>query len=505
LYDSKANKFNASFSSLSSGQHNYSVYAIDEAGNLNVSDLRNFIVDATFPQIEFTTGTEDNASYLSQDYIYVNVSITEANRDAIIFYLYNSTLDLINSTLYTSITNEINFTGLEDGTYYYNVSVNDSANNLNSTETRTIILDTTPPQVTIALPVSGQIFTTSTATFQVTTDENSTCNYSLDSFATNTSMTPDSNGTIHSATATLSNGNYIANYYCSDIFGNANNTKNVSFSVSIATGGTGDTGGSSGGSSTAPSPVDEIVVIDINSIERTLALNRIELGQISIENTGTTSRTFFVSVEVLNSIISFEESSIEIGPKDSGEFEFRITPPSKTGIYTGKIIITSTGFRKEIPVTLNIKTEKSLFDIIITIPKSMKDLSLGKNLEAQIDLLQMGIKEKMDVTLNYVIKDFSGKVYVVESETIAVTDQKTLQKEFHTENLPAGEYILGTELIYPNGVAIASSQFKIKGKIPLGERKILLYSLITAFLVVFIIVFLIIRSYKKILRKGSNK
>ena len=46
LYNSQSNIFNTTFSDLQEGQHNYTVYAIDEAGNYNTSGERNFIVDA---------------------------------------------------------------------------------------------------------------------------------------------------------------------------------------------------------------------------------------------------------------------------------------------------------------------------------------------------------------------------------------------------------------------------------------------------------------------------
>lgn len=47
LYDSKLNKFNTSSINLSSGKHNYTVYAIDENGNIANSGERNFIVGGT--------------------------------------------------------------------------------------------------------------------------------------------------------------------------------------------------------------------------------------------------------------------------------------------------------------------------------------------------------------------------------------------------------------------------------------------------------------------------
>jgi hypothetical protein len=504
LYNSQANKFNATFNDLSDGQHNYTLYAIDSAGNLN-SSSQSFSFDGTYPLIEFVNGTEDNATSFVRDYIFVNVSVTESNEDTISFGLYNST-DLVNLSSFTDGTREINFTSLEDGTYYYNVSVNDSLGNLNSTETREITLDTTAPLVTVQLPVEGNTYTVSEVTFQVTTNENSTCEYSLNSGVLNSSLDVNSNGTIHTATQTgISNAAYTVNYYCDDLLGNSNNTQNSTFTVSVSSGGTGDTGGgSSGGGGGGGPAVTTPLTFSVNpeSIERTLAVNRIELGQIDIVNNRNESVTYNARVEILSSMIAFEENSITLEGGESGVFDFKITPLSETGIYTGKIIITGGSMSKEIPVIINIRTEKSLYDLILTIPRSMKVIDSDENLFVQIDLLQMGIREKMDVTLNYVIKDYSGKVYLVESETIAVENQKTHEKEFHTQDLPDGEYVLGVELIYPDGVAVASSQFRVGKDMGIisniGFAKILILG---ALIFVLVIVFLIARRYRR-LSKG---
>jgi hypothetical protein len=40
-------------------------------------------------------------------------------------------------------------------------------------------------------------------------------------------------GTLGNATKTLSNANYVSNFYCSDLVGNLNNSMNVSFSVAV--------------------------------------------------------------------------------------------------------------------------------------------------------------------------------------------------------------------------------------------------------------------------------
>jgi len=111
----------------------------------------------------------------------------------------------------------------------------------------------------------------------------------------------------------------------------------------------------------------------------------------------------------------------------------------------------------------------------------------------------MGAKEKIDVTLRYVIKDFEGQTYLQESETIAVIDQKSYEKEFFTSELPPGQYVFGTELIHPDGVAVASTHFVVQEKgFKFGKDDILLTSLILVLILVSLIIFLSIRKYKRV-------
>jgi len=108
--------------------------------------------------------------------------------------------------------------------------------------------DNVTPQVTISSPTNGSTSTSSSVSISVTTNENSTCNYSTNSGTTNSSLTPNSAGITHTATASsLSNGNYVLNIYCEDLQGNQNHTQNVSFTVAVpATVIEEETGGSTG-------------------------------------------------------------------------------------------------------------------------------------------------------------------------------------------------------------------------------------------------------------------
>lgn len=113
-------------------------------------------IDETSPQIEFTVPTEENNTFFKRNWIFVNTSLTEDNFKNITFNLYNQT-SKINSTNYNEKILSINWTNLEDGIYYYNVTAYDNANNLNFTQTRKITIDNTAPIIELIFPENQKI------------------------------------------------------------------------------------------------------------------------------------------------------------------------------------------------------------------------------------------------------------------------------------------------------------------------------------------------------------
>lgn len=94
--------------------------------------------DNQAPLLSYGVGTE-NDNEISSGSIYVNVSASDVNENKVVFSLYNSS-GVVNSSVLSIGTRTINFTGLSAGTYRYNVTVNDTYGNSNSTATRTIVL-----------------------------------------------------------------------------------------------------------------------------------------------------------------------------------------------------------------------------------------------------------------------------------------------------------------------------------------------------------------------------
>ena len=93
------------------------------------------------------------------------------------------------------------------------------------------IFEITPPQVTINSP-SATTYTTPSILFNVSLNENGTCLFSVNSGATNYTMSSIDNQNFN-YTKSLTDGSYTSNFYCNDISGNRNDTMNVSFSVAV--------------------------------------------------------------------------------------------------------------------------------------------------------------------------------------------------------------------------------------------------------------------------------
>jgi len=207
----------------------------DTVGNLETTKSETIKIDTTSPSIQFVSPTTQAGNH-SQNYIEANITASDTNLDTIIIYLYNTT-GLVQSNSSSNQNLFVNFTNLQDGTYYLNATANDTVGNSNQTETRTVILDTTPPAISNSYPASGTEFAPSAESVTVTfdTDEWASCRYSTTdvSYSSMTEM-DNTNSTSHNHTFSVSAGNSYTYYFrCKDDLGNTN-TESLAISWSVA-------------------------------------------------------------------------------------------------------------------------------------------------------------------------------------------------------------------------------------------------------------------------------
>ncbi len=122
----------------------------DNASNSFNSSAYNLTSDGTAPVISFVSPTKNNGTYFNQTSIPVNVTITDSFFHNITFRLYDSNDDVINFTSYNSLltldSRYINYTGLSDDVYYYDVEACDVSGNC-ANSTRYINLDALYPVI----------------------------------------------------------------------------------------------------------------------------------------------------------------------------------------------------------------------------------------------------------------------------------------------------------------------------------------------------------------------
>ena len=120
-----------------------------------------------------------------------------------------------------------------------------------------------------------------------------------------------------------------------------------------------------------------------------------------------------------------------------------------------------------------------------------------------VTLIPLGDPDRLDVTLDFVIKDYNNNIYLTKSETLLVEEKMEIKRDFDTGMLPLGDYIVGLELKYPNGVAPSSAHFEIIPSRSLFARLVLYIIFMILVISILILVILIWRRRKKKEEQGA--
>lgn len=256
-------------------------------------------------------------------------------------------------------------------------------------------------------------------------------------------------------------------------------------------------GGAGGGAGAAV--VSEIVIAP-TEFNINLAVSTTREETISVTNLGTSELTVSVTQQGLDSYVILGSGNLTIQPGQSSILNVIFVSLSEPEIVTGKIIIGG----NEVLVTLNIKTEILLFDSNIVVLNENFKVEQGDDLETLVTLIPLGDPARLDVTLDFTIRDFSNKIYLTKSETLLVEKQIELRRDFDTGSLPLGDYVVGLILKYPNGVAPSSASFEVIEKVPLSIfGRLVLFLIILILLILILIIIIII--IKKMRDRKENQ
>ena len=228
----------ANFSGLVNGTYFINVTANDTKGNTNFTVTRTILIDSFVPRIQFEAQTTSAGKH-NQTHIYAHVTAVDGNLDTINITIWNSTGSLVSSNLSTSSPLVLNSSGLADGLYFLNATVNDTVGFTNSTETRRIILDVTAPNVNLIepTPADGDLINvtylnvraTASDSFNLTSVNITIYNSTRHQIASNTSTTSP----VSINLTGLVEGSYYVNATAIDSQGHFNKTETRNITIAI--------------------------------------------------------------------------------------------------------------------------------------------------------------------------------------------------------------------------------------------------------------------------------
>jgi uncharacterized membrane protein len=228
-------QFQTNQTDLTTGDYTYYGAARNSAGE-NKTETRTLSVDLTTPQIQFAALTEAAGAALGRNYIQVNVTASGSNIANITVYLYNSTA-LVSSATTTTSPNFANFTGLADITYFFNATAMNLVGNSNTTPTRNVTIDATPPTVTLNQPANGAGSLPQNITFNFTSvdvlNPPTNCTLYVDNVVSGSNSSVANNTRTGIAVTSIAEGSHNWNVTCRDSLNNLGSSSTQNFIVNV--------------------------------------------------------------------------------------------------------------------------------------------------------------------------------------------------------------------------------------------------------------------------------
>ncbi len=220
--------------SLSNGNYTWNCKAVDSFGYETFGENRTLTInasDVTAPSLAFAPSTTSEGTY-SQNFISVRLTAIDTNFDSATVFLYNSSGDLVNTTVQFLSPIVVDYENLPDGTYYLNATANDTYGNSAVSVTRTIVLDNSIPSLLIVSPTNGLNSSESSVdfVFNAVDSSNISCALYMDEEGFVSYFVKDINVSVVSGESTtltadeLSNRTYSWYVNCTDLAGNSNSS-----------------------------------------------------------------------------------------------------------------------------------------------------------------------------------------------------------------------------------------------------------------------------------------
>ena len=251
----------------------------------------------------------------------------------------------------------------------------------------------------------------------------------------------------------------------------------------------GGSSGGGGGGGEGTSKIIKGINLDKEKITIKLKQGETKIEEISITNKGNQQISIKLYSPKLEDFMKISEKEFNLSAGETKIITLDIIAREDTpsNLYIGKLIIEAYGLEKEMLIAIEVGSAKPLLDVKVEIPKRFLAVSPEEEILATISLFNVIGSGKVDVRVEYIIKNEENQVIVFDEETVAVETQTSFIKEFKIPpDAKYGAYMIYIKTTYNENVASASAWFEVSRKSFLTTENIWL--IIFIFIIIFILI-----------------
>ncbi len=259
---------------------------------------------------------------------------------------------------------------------------------------------------------------------------------------------------------------------------------------SAPSGGGGAAGGGGGGGGGGAPPAVPIITdftVDKTSLKVVLKQGQTKIETLVVKNVGTTIfdvKAYLTDISKFKVSPELNEISTTLQPNEEKTIElvFKALENEKPDIYPAKIKLKSPSKEKEIATIIEVDSADPLFDVDVEVLSQSKEVFPGEGLLLEVNLFNVRGFGRVDVSVEYSIKDLTGNLIASEHETLAVETQSKFTRALTIpSDLRPGNYVAFARVIYGDSIGTSSDLFEVKAKairlypIKIADYRIILF------------------------------
>jgi len=264
-------------------------------------------------------------------------------------------------------------------------------------------------------------------------------------------------------------------------------------------------GGGGGGGGRNPSVAKREFTLSTETLKVILKQGQTKEEKFTIKNTGDLAISLETNLEKLLDFIIFPniktiKTVLQPGEEETIFLTFMADENLKPDIYPKQIFITEVSGEKIISAVIEVESAQPLFDVDVEVLPEFKNIFPGDNIFLEVSLFNVRGFGRVDVELEYAIRDFQGNVIALEQETVAIETQAKFSRELLIpRDTKPGTYVASAKVTFGESVGISSDIFEIKAKsirlYPIAIKDYTFYLLFGITIIIIISVFIMYKHY----------